>query len=68
MERAIMAGAAKGKSPKFKSKQDKKVDEQENESFPASDPPSYAGGSHAVGAPKERKTPPPNSNTASKPK
>jgi len=52
-----MAGKAKGKATKSKSKQDAQVDEQERESFPASDPPSYAGGSHAIGAPKQRQTP-----------
>ena len=30
---------------------EKKVDEQIAESFPASDPPSYAGGMYGVGAP-----------------
>jgi len=63
-----MTGTAKGESPKSKSKQDRKVDEQEAESFPASDPPSYAGGSHAIGAPKERETPQPNRNSAPKSK
>jgi hypothetical protein len=59
LEHLAMTGTAKGETPKSKSKQDKKVDEQEDESFPASDPPSYAGGSHAIGAPKERETPQP---------
>jgi len=63
-----MAGTAKDKEPKSRSKQDRKVDEQEDESFPASDPPSYAGGSHAVGAPKERKTPLPQRDTSAKSK
>lgn len=51
---------------KSKSKQDEKVDEQSDESFPASDPPSYAGGKHAVGAPKKRETPPPDDASKSK--
>ncbi|HXL99216.1 MAG TPA: hypothetical protein VN932_04740 [Rhizomicrobium sp.] len=42
-----------------KKKQDDKVDEESEESFPASDPPSYAGGDHAVGAPPKRETPKP---------
>ena len=29
-----------------------RVDEQIEESFPASDPPAFAGGSHAVGEPR----------------
>jgi hypothetical protein len=29
----------------------KKVDRQSEDSFPASDPPSYAGGKHIVGEP-----------------
>lgn len=42
-----------------KKKQDEKVDEESEESFPASDPPSYAGGEQGVGAPPERETPKP---------
>ncbi len=38
-------------------KRDKQIDEEVAESFPASDPPSYAGGKHAVGAPPSRQTP-----------
>jgi hypothetical protein len=30
---------------------DEEIDEEIEESFPASDPPSYAGGRHSVGAP-----------------
>lgn len=38
-------------------KTEKKIDKQVEDTFPASDPPSYAGGKHIVGAPTERKTP-----------
>ena len=46
-------------------KENKKIDEQVEESFPASDPPSFAGGKHLIGAPRERETPGPE---ACKPK
>jgi hypothetical protein len=36
-------------------KDDARIDEQSAESFPASDPPSYAGGSHAIGGPRRPK-------------
>lgn len=36
-----------------RSKEDK-IDRQMEDSFPASDPPSYSGGNHIVGAPPER--------------
>jgi hypothetical protein len=39
-----------------KQKLDRKVDQQSDESFPASDPPSYSGGKHIVGAPVERES------------
>jgi hypothetical protein len=29
----------------------KKIDQQVEDSFPASDPPSYAGGKHSIGEP-----------------
>ena len=34
------------------------VEDQSEDSFPASDPPSFAGGDHIIGAPVERKTKP----------
>jgi len=40
---------------KEKHRQDVRVDEQSAESFPASDPPSYAGGPHAIGGPRRPK-------------
>lgn len=45
---------------KPKNKQDA-MDKQLQDSFPASDPPSYSGGS--IGAPEERKSKPPTSNS-----
>lgn len=33
-----------------------KIDKQMQDSFPASDPPSYSGGAHIIGAPKERES------------
>lgn len=35
-----------------KNKKNKDVDRQSEDSFPASDPPSYAGGKHIVGEPQ----------------
>jgi len=40
--------------------QSRKVDEQVEETFPASDPPAFMGGKHIVGAPKRRETPAPD--------
>ena len=40
----------------LKKKQDSEIDRQMKESFPASDPPSYSGGKHIIGAPKQRKS------------
>jgi len=37
-------------------REDERVDEQSAESFPASDPPSYAGGQHAIGGPRRPKS------------
>ena len=44
------------KTPAHKKKLDEKVDQQSDESFPASDPPSYSGGKHIIGAPVERES------------
>jgi hypothetical protein len=35
---------------------DDKVDRQMKDSFPASDPPSFSGGKHIIGAPVERES------------
>lgn len=37
---------------------DEKIDAQMQDSFPASDPPSYSGGNHAIGAPVNRESAP----------
>lgn len=36
--------------------EEKKIDQQMKGSFPASDPPSFSGGNHIIGAPKERES------------
>ena len=36
------------------------IDRQVNDSFPASDPPSYSGGKHIIGAPKQLRAIHPN--------
>ena len=33
------------------------------DSFPASDPPSFSGGNHTIGAPKERESDSPSGNS-----
>ena len=35
---------------------EEKIDRQMEVSFPASDPPSFSGGNHTIGAPKERES------------
>jgi hypothetical protein len=42
---------------------EEKIDRQVEDTFPASDPPSYSGGNHAVGAPvgRESESPTPDS-------
>ena len=34
--------------------QEEKIDRQMEDSFPASDPPSFSGGNHIIGAPVDR--------------
>ena len=36
--------------------EEKKIDRQMEDSFPASDPPSFSGGNHTIGAPVERES------------
>jgi hypothetical protein len=35
---------------------EQKIDRQMEDSFPASDPPSFSGGNHIIGAPVERES------------
>jgi hypothetical protein len=35
---------------------EEKIDQQMADSFPASDPPSFSGGNHTIGAPVERES------------
>jgi hypothetical protein len=35
---------------------EEKIDAQMEDSFPASDPPSFSGGNHIIGAPKDRES------------
>ena len=41
---------------------EEKIDRQMEDSFPASDPPSFSGGNHTIGAPKERESESPSGN------
>jgi hypothetical protein len=50
-------------SPEAKKKREDKIDRQMKDSFPASDPPSFSGGKHIVGAPEERHTKPKTGNS-----
>ena len=43
---------------------EEKIDRQMKDSFPASDPPSYSGGNHAIGAPTGRESAPVKGDTA----
>ena len=38
------------------STKEEKIDRQMEDTFPASDPPSFSGGNHAIGAPTERES------------
>ncbi len=42
---------------------EEKIDRQIEDTFPASDPPSYSGGNHAIGAPVNRESEPPTPDT-----
>jgi hypothetical protein len=42
---------------------EEKIDRQMEDSFPASDPPSYSGGNHAIGAPVNRESESPKADT-----
>jgi hypothetical protein len=47
------------KQPKNK---EEKIDAQMEDSFPASDPPSFSGGNHIIGAPSGRESDAPKSD------
>jgi hypothetical protein len=52
-----MSATNSKKTPEAKKqKLDEKVDQQMEDTFPASDPPSFSGGKHIVGAPVERES------------
>jgi len=42
---------------------EQKIDRQMEDSFPASDPPSFSGGNHIIGAPRERESDAPSGNS-----
>lgn len=44
-----------GSPGKQQSREDRRIDEEIEESFPASDPPSYAAGGAAIGEPRRPK-------------
>lgn len=53
-----MAGRkAKAAVNKARRALNRKIDEEIEESFPASDPPAFMGGKHLIGAPRKRQTP-----------
>ena len=53
---ASATGAFPSERAEKERREDECVDEQSAESFPASDPPSYAGGQHAIGGPRRPKS------------
>jgi hypothetical protein len=55
-QRSAQVAGVQPKPATRKMKLDGKVDRQSEESFPASDPPSYAGGKHIIGAPRNRES------------
>jgi hypothetical protein len=58
-----MSAAPDKKTPETKKKLDEKVDQQMEDTFPASDPPSFSGGKHIIGAPVERESDSPTKDT-----
>jgi len=46
--------------PKSQARQGRNIDEEVEETFPASDPPAFMGGKHTIGAPQKRETPAPD--------
>ncbi len=58
-----MSAATDKKTPAAKQKVEDKIDQQMEDSFPASDPPSFSGGKHIIGAPTERESDSPTADT-----
>jgi hypothetical protein len=58
-----MSATTDKKTPEAKKAMDDKIDRQMKDSFPASDPPSFSGGKHIIGAPKERRSKSPTPDT-----
>lgn len=56
--KAVPEHLSTSKDPKTK---EEKIDAQMEDSFPASDPPSFSGGNHAIGAPTGRESESPGS-------
>ena len=53
-----MVTRQKKKQPqRSKRAENRRIDEQVEETFPASDPPAFMGGKHIIGAPLKRETP-----------
>jgi hypothetical protein len=46
-----MATKEKSSDKNLPPSEQKKIDQEVEDSFPASDPPSYAGGKHSIGEP-----------------
>jgi hypothetical protein len=53
----MAARKAKAAGNKARRALNRKIDEEIEESFPASDPPAFMGGKHLIGAPRKRPTP-----------
>ena len=53
----MAARKAKAAGKKARRALNRKIDEEIEESFPASDPPAFMGGKHLIGAPRKRPTP-----------
>ena len=58
-----MSATNSKKTPEAKRKLDEKVDQQMEDTFPASDPPSFSGGKHIIGAPVERESDSPTADS-----
>jgi hypothetical protein len=59
-DKAMPEHLSTSKEPKTK---EEKIDAQMEDSFPASDPPSFSGGNHAIGAPTGRESDAPSGDS-----